>query len=100
MDALSLSSIAMFHIGSRHLQLNFTEYQKKMLKHPVVQATILFAIIFASTKNLLITLIVLCIIYILLNIMLNEHSEWSIIVDPDSDVGNSDVERYMERVKG
>lgn len=98
MDALSLSSIAMIHIGSRHLQLDFTEYQKKMLKHPVVQATILFAIIYASTKNLIITIIVLCIIYILLNILLNEKSEWSIIIDQDGDDGDGGVERYYKRL--
>lgn len=99
MDALSLSSIAMIHIGSRHLQLDMTEYQKKLLKHPAVQATILFAIIYGSTKNLLVTLIVLSIIYILLQFLLNEHSEWSIVMLDDED-NSKTIERYKERVRG
>lgn len=96
MDALSLSSIAMIHIGSRHLQLDMTEYQKKLLKHPVIQATILFAIIYGSTKNLLVTVLVLSIIYVLLNFLLNENSEWSIVIQDDTNT----IERYKESVKG
>lgn len=86
LDPISLMSIAMIHIGSRHLSLNLTEYQKKMLQHPITQAAILFALVYASTKDIKMSIIVMIMIYASLYVLLNDEHELSIITKDAFDI--------------
>ena len=62
-EPLSLMSIALIHIGSKYLSLELTEQQKEMLKHPLSQIIILTAIIYASTKDMYKTVLLVLTIY-------------------------------------
>lgn len=84
-EPLSLMSIAMIHIGSKYLSLELTPYQKEKLKHPIAQIMILTSIVYASTKDIYKTLIIVSTIYIFINIILNENHPLS-IVSPEIDV--------------
>jgi hypothetical protein len=74
-EPLSLMSIALIHIGSKYLTLELTEHQKEMLKHPLSQIIILTAILYASTKDIYKTIILVMIIYIFNYVIFNENHE-------------------------
>lgn len=75
----------MIHIGSKYLSLELTPYQKELLKHPASQTIILTSIIYASTKDIYKTLVIVATIYMFIYIILNEDHPMS-IVTPDIDV--------------
>lgn len=85
MEPLSLMSIAMIHIGSKYLTIELTPYQKHILKHPMLQFLILVSIIYASTKDIKKTIVIVVTIYVFLYIILNENHPMS-IVNPDINV--------------
>ena len=86
-EPLSLMSITMIHIGSKYLTLELTPYQKELLKHPASQVLILASIIYASTKDIKKTVIIVSTIYIFLYIILNEDHPMSIVA-PKTDIKN------------
>jgi len=79
-EPLSLMSIAIIHIGSKYLTLELTDYQKKLLKSPIAQLIILLCIIYASTKNILKTIIIVFTIYLFIYVILNENHPMSIVL--------------------
>jgi hypothetical protein len=78
-------SIAMIHIGSKYLSLELTPYQKELLKHPASQTLILTSIVYASTKDIYKTLVIIATIYMFIYVILNENHPLS-IVTPDVNV--------------
>jgi TRAP-type uncharacterized transport system fused permease subunit len=84
-EPLSLMSIALIHIGSKYLSLELTEQQKEMLKHPLSQIIILTAIIYASTKDMYKTVLLVLTIYIFIYVIFNENHEMSIIL-PNNEI--------------
>lgn len=79
-DPLSVISMIIIHIGSKHLVFELTEKQKTMIKHPLIQLLILFCLVYLSTKNIFVSLFIVILINIVLNIILNENSEYSILI--------------------
>lgn len=75
----------MIHIGSKYLSLELTPYQKELLKHPVSQTLILTSIVYASTKDMYKTLVIVATIYMFIYIILNEEHPMSIVA-PDVDI--------------
>ena len=62
-DPLLLLSVILIQVGARHLDLELTEFQEKLLKNKIVQAVILFGLIYLdliSYLNFWIDLIFLC----------------------------------------
>lgn len=84
-EPLSLMSIALIHIGSKYLTLELTENQKDMLKHPLSQIIILTAIIYASTKDIYKTILLVITIYLFLYVIFNENHPMSIII-PNNEI--------------
>ena len=79
LDPISLLSIILIQVGSRHLQIELTDYQKNFLKKPITQATILTALIYVSTKDIKIALITVLSLYFLVQVDLNEEHPFSIL---------------------
>lgn len=88
-------SIALIHIGSKYLSLELTPYQKMLLKHPASQVVILTAIIYASTKDIQKTVIIISTIYIFLNVILNENHPMSIVL-PNVDIKKAYFRKIVE----
>jgi hypothetical protein len=78
-EPLSLLSIVIIQVGSRHLSIELTDYQKRVLKHPLVQGLILFSMLYASTKSIKTALIITLTIYVFIDIVFNDKHEYSII---------------------
>lgn len=78
-DPLLLFSVMFMQIGSRHLDLELTPIQKKILKNKYIQYLILFSIIYISTRSFIKSLIIVCILYLFLKILLNENSKFNLI---------------------
>jgi len=78
-DPLLLFSVMFMQIGSRHLDLELTPIQKKILKNKYIQYLILFSIIYISTRCFIKSLIIVCILYLFLKILLNENSKFNLI---------------------
>lgn len=79
-EPLSLMSIALIHIGSKYLSLELTKYQKQILKHPLSQVAILGCILYASTKDIYKTVLLVLTIYLFIYVIFNENHEMSIII--------------------
>lgn len=88
-------SIALIHIGSKYLSLELTPYQKTLLKHPASQVVILTAIIYASTKDIQKTVIIISTIYLFLNVILNENHPMSIVL-PNVDIKRAYFKQILE----
>ena len=80
MDPIVLNSVSIFlvQIGSRFLNFNFTDAQKKMLQHPWVQSIILAAMFYLGTRSLWITIALILFYHLCLYFLLNEHSSYNI----------------------
>jgi hypothetical protein len=80
-DPLSILSIMMIQIGSKHLVFELTDKQKQLLKHPFMQYLILLSLLYLSTKDIRIALFISIIIYISIYILFNDNSPFSILID-------------------
>jgi hypothetical protein len=95
LDPISLLSLMLIQVGSRHLTLELTDGQKRILKHPAVQIIILCCLIYVSTKDIKITLIAVMSIYISLYVIFNENHPFSIIA---KDVDNI-KDKYLKSLR-
>lgn len=78
-DPLLALSMVLIQVGSRHLDIELTEMQKKIIKDKNVQIVILFCIIYMSTRSILKSLILILIFYIFINILFNEKNKYNIL---------------------
>lgn len=73
MDPFSIASAFLMHTGARHLQIELTSAQKKLISHPVSKLILLGAMFYVSTKSLLWSVILICVYAITVNVLLNEQ---------------------------
>ena len=78
-DPLLSISFLFFQIGSRYLKINPTKAQVKILSHPYIQVLLYISIVYYSTRNVENTIIIVVMSYILVNILLNENSQYNIL---------------------
>ena len=80
MDPSLLSTVSVFfvQVGARFLNFNFTEAQKKLIQHPLIQNLILFAMFYVSSRSPWISLLLLFVYNLCLNYLLNEYSSFNI----------------------
>ena len=80
MDPSLLSTVSVFfvQVGARFLNFNFTEAQRKLIQHPLIQNLILFAMFYVSSRSPWISLLLLFIYNLCLNYLLNEYSSLNI----------------------
>jgi hypothetical protein len=77
-DPLLLLSVILIQVGARHLDLELTEFQKKLLKNKVIQAIILFGLIYIPIRDVKKTLIVLAMIYLCIYVIFNENNNYNL----------------------
>jgi len=77
-DPLLIASIILMQVGAKHLDLELSEFQKKILKNNIIQGIILFAIIYIPIRDIFKTFIIVCIIYLLIYVFFNENHKYNI----------------------
>jgi hypothetical protein len=59
-------------IGSRFVQFDFTDAQKKLLQHPVAQSLILLFMFYSGTRNFMLSVLMVVAYYAIVFVLLNE----------------------------
>lgn len=78
-DMIGIASAFLAQVGARHLIFNFTDVQKKVISHPVVQSLILLGMFYLSTRKLIFAIGLLIVYYLLLFVLVNEKHPMNII---------------------
>lgn len=77
-EPLSMIFLILVQVGGRYLRIELTPAQHKIINNVVVQSIILFAIILMATKNIGNTLIIVCFVYLCVNILFNENHKYNV----------------------
>jgi len=78
-EPLSMIFLILVQIGGRFLKIELTPAQQKLINNVIIQSIILFAIILMATKNIVNSLIIVCFIYLCVNILFNENHKYNIL---------------------
>lgn len=78
-EPLSMIFLILVQVGGRYLKIELTPAQQKIINNVVIQSIILFAIILMATKNIGNSLIIVCFIYLCVNILFNENHKYNIL---------------------
>lgn len=80
MDSLvSLLSVFIFQVGSRHMIIDATEAQKRLFRHPGIQLIILICMFFVSTRNAFISVLLAAAYVLFVYILANEYHPYNIL---------------------
>jgi len=77
-DPLLMFSVILMQIGAKYLDLELTDFQKKLLKNNIVQGIILFGIIYLPVRDILKTSIIVFLIYLIIHVLLNEKHKYNV----------------------
>jgi hypothetical protein len=78
-EPLSMIFLILVQIGGRYLKIELTPAQQKIINNAFIQSIILFAIILMATKNVINSLIIVCFVYLCVNILFNENHKYNIL---------------------
>jgi hypothetical protein len=77
-DPLLLLSVILIQVGARHLDLELTDFQKKLLKNKIIQAIILFGLIYIPIRDVKKAIVVLAMIYLCIYVIFNENNNYNL----------------------
>ena len=78
-DPLAILSIVFLQLGSKYIKLDITNAQEEIIKHPLSQIILFGCLIFFTTKNIYITIIVVIISYLFIHILFNEKHDLNVL---------------------
>ena len=78
-EPISMIFLILVQIGGRFLKIELTPAQQKIINNVIIQSIILFAIILMATKNIVNSLIIVCFIYLCVNVLFNENHKYNIL---------------------
>lgn len=78
-EPLSLLMLLLVQVGGRFLKFELTKAQEKLIQNSIVQAIILFAIIFITTRNFITSILIVALVNISIHILFNENSRYNIL---------------------
>ena len=78
-EPVSIILFMLVQIGGRFLKFELTKAQEKLIQHNLVQACILFALVFIASKNVVTSFMVVSVAYICMYILFNENSRFNIL---------------------
>jgi len=78
-DPLLTLSLIFLQISNKYMQIPITKAQEKIIMYPFTQVAMFSIIVYYSTKNVLLTAVIVLIFYLLLNILLNENHKLNIL---------------------
>ena len=77
-DPVLIVSVIIMQIGARHLDLELTDFQKKLIKNKIVQSLILFGLIYIPVRDIGKSIMVLILIYLIIYVMFNENNNYNL----------------------
>lgn len=77
-DPILIGSMILMQIGARHLDIELTEFQKKIIKHKLIQGIILFGLIYIPVRDILKTLLIMLLIYLIVYVFFNENNNYNL----------------------
>lgn len=78
MDPVLIASIILMQVGAKHLDLELTEFQKSIIKNNIIQAIILFGIVYIPVRDLFKTFLIVALIYLILYVLFNEKNKYNV----------------------
>ena len=75
---LAIASAFLMHTGARHITFDLTDAQKALLSHPGSKLVIMLAMFYISTRNVLWSLVLICVYVVAVNVLLNEHHKLNV----------------------
>ncbi len=104
-DPVLIISLVLMQVGAKYLDLQLTEFQKKIIKNNFVQAIILFGIVYIPVRDFIKTTLIVCLIYLIIYVLFNENHKFNIyskkwlfnegIIKEYEDIKN----KYYEKIK-
>ena len=79
LEPISMIFLIIVQIGGRYLRIDLTPAQQKLINNTIFQSVIMFSIILMATKNIAKSLIIVCFVYICVNILFNENHKYNIL---------------------
>lgn len=77
-DPILIFSVIAMQVGARYLDLELTEFQKKLLKNKIIQTFILLGLIYIPIRDIKRSIIVLIIIYLIIYVLFNENNYYNL----------------------
>jgi hypothetical protein len=77
-DPILIISLILMQIGAKYLDLELTDFQKRLIKNNIVQAIILFGIIYIPVRDVIKTFLIVCLIYLIIYVLFNENHKMNI----------------------
>lgn len=78
-DPLVSLSIIMLQISNRYMKIQLTPAQERILTHPLLQIIMYTSIIYFTTKNIILTGIIVIVSYLFLVVLFNENHRLNIL---------------------
>jgi hypothetical protein len=96
-DPLNLFAIFLMQLANRYMKFDLTENQEKLMMHPFTQIAMYTSVIYLTTRNMPITLLVIFISYTCIYILFNEKHYLNLI-SPINKSDESAKEIYKNNV--
>ena len=78
-DPLNLFAIFLMQLANRYMKFDLTENQEKLMMHPFTQVAMYTSVVYLTTRNIPITLLVIFISYTCIYILFNEKHHLNLI---------------------
>ena len=77
-DPVLIISLVLMQVGAKYLDLQLTDFQKKLIKNSFIQAIILFGIIYIPVRDVIKTALIVCLIYLIIYVLFNENHKLNV----------------------
>lgn len=74
--------ILLLNLGSRFLVMELSESQEQLLSNQIIRRFVIFTVVFVSTRDILVSLIVTAVFIVLVSGIFNENSRYCIVTKP------------------
>ena len=65
-------------VGAKYLDLQLTDFQKKLIKNSFIQAIILFGIVYIPVRDVIKTTLIVALIYLIIYVLFNENHKLNV----------------------
>lgn len=106
-DPLIIINIILVQLGNRFIKFKITNAQSKLIEHPLLQSIMFIAILYYSTKNIILSITIFLLLVILFNYLFNENSKYNLfskkwlieekLINDDNYISNK--EKYKNNIK-
>lgn len=77
-DFVNIASTLLMHTGSRHVNFDLTEGQRKLIQKPFAKMLIMFGMFYISTRSVFWSIMLIGVYFVAINVLLNEQHPFNI----------------------